>query len=112
MAHATMIDTLAYAKRRIAVGMPQKQAEEQVEIFAEIFEENIATTQDIESIRRDMKEMEGSLQLEMKVLQRDMKEIESSLKRDMKELEMRMTIRLGAIMTAGIAVVATLVKLL
>jgi len=33
-------------------------------------------------------------------------------KRDLKELEMRLTIRLGAIMAAGIVIVATLVKLL
>ncbi len=33
-------------------------------------------------------------------------------KHDLKELEMRLTIRLGGIVAAGIAVVATLVKLL
>jgi hypothetical protein len=35
-----------------------------------------------------------------------------SIKQDLKELELRLTIRLGAIMTAGIIIVATLVKLL
>jgi len=33
-------------------------------------------------------------------------------KRDLKELEMRLSIRLGAIMAGGIVIVATLVKLL
>ncbi len=33
-------------------------------------------------------------------------------KRDLKELELRLTIKLGAIVTAGIVIVATLVKLL
>ena len=33
-------------------------------------------------------------------------------KRDLKELEMRLTIRLGTLMAASIAIVATLVKLL
>ena len=33
-------------------------------------------------------------------------------KQDLKELEMRLTIRLGAMLTAGIIIVATLVKLL
>ena len=32
-------------------------------------------------------------------------------KRDLKEMEMRLTIRLGAMMTAAIVIVATLVKL-
>ena len=33
-------------------------------------------------------------------------------KRDLKELEMRLVLRLGSMMVAGIAVVATLVKIL
>ncbi|TXL17356.1 DUF1640 domain-containing protein, partial [Methylococcaceae bacterium HT5] len=33
-------------------------------------------------------------------------------KRDLKELEMRLVLRLGGIMVAGIAVIATLVKIL
>ena len=83
MGHALTIDTLAYAKRLIAVGMPAKQAEEQVEIFAEVLDNNIATKQNIEEIRRDMK-----------------------------ELEMKLTIRLGMMMAGSIAAVATLVELL
>lgn len=35
-----------------------------------------------------------------------------STKRELKELELRLTIRLGAIMAAGIVIAATLVKLL
>ena len=58
-------------------------AEVQAEAFSEIIEERLATKQDI-----------------------------LELKRDIKKLEMRLTIRLGAMMTAGIIIVATLVKLL
>lgn len=76
MSNTITFDTLAYAKRLIAVGVPAKQAEVQAEIFAEIINEQIAT------------------------------------KRDLKEMEMRITIRLGAMMAASIAIVATLVKLL
>jgi len=60
-------------------------------------------------MRREMKEMETSLR-------RDMKELETSLRRDMKEMELRLrhdlTLRLGAMLAAGIAIVAALVKLL
>ncbi|MEK7298163.1 MAG: hypothetical protein AAB069_09725 [Planctomycetota bacterium] len=41
-----------------------------------------------------------------------MKELEIILKRDVKELELRLTIRLGAMMAASIAIIAALVKLL
>ena len=98
MAHAISFDTLSYAKKLISVGVPQEQAEVQAETFSEIIESELVTT-------RDMKELEVSLK-------RDMKELEVSLKRDMKELEQRLIIKLGFLIAASIAVVATLVKLL
>ncbi len=76
-------DTLAYSKKLKAAGVPEKQAEVQAEAFAEIIEERLTTKQDIMMLRRDMK-----------------------------ELEVRLTIRLGIMMAASIAIVATLVKLL
>jgi len=76
-------DTLSYTKKLKAAGVPEKQAEVQAETFAEIIEERLATKQDIELIRRDLK-----------------------------ELEMRLTIRMGTIMAASVVIVAALVKLL
>lgn len=87
-------DTLAYSKKLKAAGVPEQQAEVQAEAFAEIIEERLGTKQDIVMV------------------QRDIKELDVSLKRDIKELEMRLTIRLGLMMAASIAIVATLVKLL
>jgi len=76
-------DTLAYAKKLKAAGFTDQQAEVQAQAFAEIIEERLATKQNIELLRRDMK-----------------------------ELEMRLTLRLGGMMAASIAIVAALVKLL
>jgi hypothetical protein len=42
----------------------------------------------------------------------DLVELENNLRRDMRELEYRIVIKLGGLMAASIAVVATLVKLL
>jgi len=80
-------DTLAYAKKLKAAGVPEQQAEVQAEAFAEIVDERLATKQGIELLRRDMKE----LQLR--------------LKHDL-------TLRLGTMTAASIAIVAALVKLL
>ena len=79
-------DTLAYAKKLKAAGFTEQQAEVQAQAFAEIIEERLATKQDIELLRRDMKELE------------------LRLKHDL-------TLRLGGMMVASIAVVAALVKL-
>lgn len=49
-------------------------------------------------------------------LKRNIKKMDTSLRRDMKEMELRLkhdlTLRLSAMMTAGIAIIAALVKLL
>jgi len=51
--------------------------------------------------KRDLKELGTSIRREI-----------AGIRRDVKELEMRLTIRLGAIMAGGIVIVAALVKLL
>ena len=83
MGNAITFDTLAYAKKLIAAGFTQQQAEAQAEVLSEIIDERLATKEDIRL-----------------------------LKRDLRELEMRLIIRLGAMMAASIAIVAVLVKLL
>ncbi len=80
-------DTLAYAKKLKAAGFTEQQAEVQAQAFAEIIEERLATKQDIELLRRDMKELE------------------LRLKHDL-------TLRMGGMLAASIAIVAALVKLL
>ena len=98
MSSSLAFDTLAYAKKLKGTGFTEAQAEVQAEALAKIVDERLATKQDILDLRRDMKELEVSLK-------RDMKELEVSLKHDL-------TLRLGGMLTAGIVIVATLVKLL
>jgi predicted phage-related endonuclease len=105
MSPAIAFDTLVYAKKLKAVGFTEAQAETLAESQAQLIESRLATKQDIALVRRDMKELEASLK-------RDMKALDVSLKRDMKEMEMRLTIRMGILIAASIAIVATLVKLL
>ncbi len=84
---ALAFDTLAYAKRLMAVGVPANQAEVQAEALAEIIEERLAT-------KRDLIELEQRLELKLK------------------ELEMRMLLRFGAMLAASVAITVSLVKLL
>jgi hypothetical protein len=81
-------------KRLRAVGVPEKQAEVQAEVFAEIIQERLTTKQDIELLRRDMKQME----LELK------KDIAASRSEVVKWV--------AGMLIAQAAIVATLVKLL
>lgn len=83
----TTFDTLGYFERLKAAGVPEQQAKVQTEALREIIEDKLAT-------KKDLAEME--LRFDTKL----------------KELEYRLTIRLGGMMAAAIAVVATLVKIL
>lgn len=80
-------DTFAYANKLKAAGVPDKQAEAQAkaqkDLFSEVLDTTIATKGDI-----------------------------NRLEANIRELELHLTIKLGAIVAAGIALVAALVKLL
>lgn len=87
MSHALAFDTLAYAKKLKAAGFTEEQAEVQAEALAEMFDEQLATKHDIKELARDIKELELRLRHDL-------------------------TLRIGIMLTAGIAIVAALVKLL
>jgi len=55
MSHTKTFDALAYAKKLIAVGFTQQQAEVQAETFAEIIDGQIATTQDLKEMELRIK---------------------------------------------------------
>ena len=74
-------------KKLKAVGFTEEQAEVFASEQARLIEDKLAT-------------------------KNDLVELENNLRRDMRELEYRIIIKLGSLMAASIAVVATLVKLL
>ena len=95
---AIAFDTLKYSKRLKDAGVPDKQAEAEVEALAEALEVNLKDLPTKDDLTR-----------ETGLLRRDLKELETSLKRD---IERRMTIKLGGLMVVAVGAVATLVKLL
>ncbi len=80
-------DTHSFVKKLKAVGFTEEQAEVFASEQARLIEDKLAT-------------------------KNDLVELENNLRRDMRELEYRIIIKLGVLMAASIAVVATLVKLL
>ena len=79
----TSFDTLNYAKKLQDAGFNQKQVEAQAEALAAVVDQNLATKQDIENIRRDLKAMEA-----------------------------RIVIRLGWMIIVGIGALAVMIKVL
>ncbi|MEW6489703.1 MAG: DUF1640 domain-containing protein [Thermodesulfobacteriota bacterium] len=87
MPHATMFNTLQYAKRLKEVGFTEAQAEVQAEALAGLIEGELAT-------KRDLKELETRLELKIETVKAE-------------------TIRwVAGLLLAQAALIATLVKLL
>lgn len=87
---AITFDTLKFANRLKAAGVPDKQAEAEAEVLAEALEVNLKDL----STKADLLATKVELQQEMKML------------------EQRLIIKLGAIIALAIGIVAALVKLL
>lgn len=94
-------DTLAYAKKLKEAGFTEQQAEVQAEALRAVIDANLATKHDIALVQQDIA-----------LVRREIKELETTLRHEMNELESRITLRLGGLIVAGVAVLAVLMKLL
>jgi hypothetical protein len=91
---SAIFDTHAFVKRLTAAGMPEPQAEILAEESTRLVGEQVATKQDIALVRADLD-----------LLRADITAMEQRIKD-------QLTIRLGVMLAAAIAIVAALVKLL
>ncbi|HZA67422.1 MAG TPA: hypothetical protein VE592_10760 [Geminicoccaceae bacterium] len=91
---SAIFDTHAFIKRLTAAGMPEQQAEILAEESTRLVGEQVATKQDIALLRADLE-----------VLRTEMTAMEQRIKD-------QLTIRLGAMLAAAVAIIAALVKLL
>lgn len=89
-----MFNTLKYAKMLEEVGFSREQSETSIRILVEIMEDKLASKQDMSEVRSEMKEV--------------VKELQHSIA----QTELRLTIRMGAMFGASIAILTTLQKLL
>lgn len=102
---AIAFDTLEFVKRLRAANFSEAQAEAMVEAIAAVVTEQLTTKADIADLRRDI----GA---EIEAVRRDLSAEIESVRREIKESEYRLTIRLGGMLAAAVAVVAALAKLL
>ncbi len=82
-------DTHRFVKNLTSAGMPEPQAEVLAQEQVRLIEANLATKRDVGEIKRDIAE----------------------LRLQITSVEQRMTLRLGSLMAAGIAILAALIGL-
>jgi len=133
-------DTHAFVKKLVAAGVPERQAEVHAEMLVEVVVERLATKDDIELVRQDLRALEERIDGRLASIVKDMdgrfkdldarfKDIDGRFKdldgrfkdidgrfKDLdgrfKDMELRLTLRMGAMLAAAVAIMTALVKLL
>lgn len=95
---SVIFNTHAYVKKLMASGMPEAQAEAQMEIFIQFIDNKLATKLSLTNAKND---------LELKI-----KELEVNLRAEMKILEKDIVIKLGSMMVLGISALGAMIKFL
>ena len=101
---AWAFDTLGYAKRLRDGGVPNPQAEAHAEAAREFIMTELVTRQDLLAVRQDLQETELRLKEAMNAL-------EARLEARIDTLTLRLTVRLGGIVAAGIGILALIARL-
>ncbi len=119
-------DTLKAARDLKAAGLEEAHAEAIVATMGRAMSENLATKTDIKTIGQDIKALEQATRADIKTLEQalkadltalelatraDIKALEQATDTKLTALEHRVTVRLGGLTVAGVAFLATLIKL-
>ena len=94
---SVIFNTHAYVKKLIASGMPEAQAEAQMEIFIQFIDNKLATKLSLINAKNE---------LELKI-----KELENNLSSKIKILEKDIVIKLGSMIVITITILGTMIKI-
>ena len=101
---AFAFDTLGYAKHLRDVGVPQDQAEAHDEAARQFIMAELVTRYDLDVLRRELEAKIDMVRHELDALRRD-------LEGKIDTLSLRLTVRMGVMLAAGVAALAAIIKL-
>ena len=113
------MDTLGYAKRLRDAGVPQQQAEAHAEAARDFVMGELVTKTDLQNavqatktdLQNAMQIAKIDLQSAVQLLETKIGTVETRLEAKIDAQTLRLTVRLGGIMAAGIALLAAVQKL-
>ena len=108
MAQALTIDTLAFSKSLKAAGADEKLADAIVEGLSKVDTSDLASKDDINTLRSEINDLRGEMKDEIVHLDKKI----DTLRGEMQVMEHRMTIKLGSMMLVGVGAIVALEKLL
>jgi hypothetical protein len=100
---SSTFDTLQYAKKLIAVGVPNEQAEVQAEAIKELIDDRLAT-------KEDLKALEIELKRDIKMLEERIALSEERTNERITTMSYKIIISLGGMITAGVVILGFLLK--
>ena len=101
---AFAFDSLGYAKHLREAGVPLDQAEAHAEAARRFIMAELATRYDLNVLRNDLDALRRELETKIDVLRRD-------LEAKIDTLSLRLTVRMGMMLAAGVAALAGIIKL-
>ena len=101
---AFAFDSLGYAKHLREAGVPQDQAEAHAEAARQFIMAELVTRYDLDALRRE-------LDTKIDMLRRDLDLLRRDLEAKIDTLSLRLTVRVGVMLAAGIAALAAIIKL-
>ncbi len=105
MAYA--FDTLSYAKRLRDAGIAQQHAEAHAEAAREFVMGELATKADVLAVKADVQ----AVRVDLQAMKADIQAMKTDLQAAMETLSLRLTLRLGIMLAAGLATLAAIIKL-
>ena len=124
---AVTFDTLAFAERLRRGGFSEEQAKAATEAFATATAQELVTTSDLELLRKDLEKNIESVRQDLtneitlldqrvnarfEILEQRMDARFAAVDRRFEGLEQRLTIKMGGMLAAAVALMAAVVKLL
>ena len=92
-------DTLKAANRLSAAGFPQDQAESLAAIFSESITENLATKDDLELVRKDIKTLDAKIDTSIAALDTKIDTSIAAVQKDIKSLDTKIDTSTAALDT-------------
>lgn len=109
-----MFNALKYPRTLEGVDFPREQAEAQVQLVMDTFQENVATKAGMAELRSelksDMAELKSELKSEMAEIRSDVAELKSELSKVIAELKTDLVFRLGGLIVICTGILGALMK--
>jgi len=102
-------DTLPYARRLRQAGVPEAQAEAMADATRELVMQDIATKGDIAALRTDIAGLRSDFTGLEQRAKGDLATLEQRLMSAMETLSLRLTVRMGIMLAAGLSLMTALI---